>query len=343
MYARPAASLEVSGDDVRIEGAAFHSAALARTLAKAEAHGAILVAVGAGPEVDAATRQLWEEEKPDEYFFLEMYGSAVVEHLTMLAGARLCEWADAEQLAVLPHYSPGYPEWDIGEQRRLLALYGDSLPQTVEALDSGMLRPKKSLLAVFGVTRHVDRVRRLTDLVPCENCSLESCRMRRAPYRRDAMFVPIAREASYGVNRKALRRWAAERLKLEDRQDGGVDAVFRYDGTTCSNMGQPLTFYYGVKLGPREDGYRIQDEWCGPAPGDVGHTFMCKHRTEADKLMAAIAADKPLLGRRLDEVLEWRRDACAAGCYCEPASREHKWGLVLETIHYALAQRENGT
>jgi hypothetical protein len=27
-----------------------------------------------------------------------------------------------------------------------------------------------------------------------------------------------------------------------------------------------------------------------------------------------------------------------AGCYCEPDSRQHKWGLVLETIHYALAR-----
>jgi hypothetical protein len=25
-----------------------------------------------------------------------------------------------------------------------------------------------------------------------------------------------------------------------------------------------------------------------------------------------------------------------AGCYCDAASRQHKWGLVLETIHYAL-------
>jgi len=30
------------------------------------------------------------------------------------------------------------------------------------------------------------------------------------------------------------------------------------------------------------------------------------------------------------------RPASPAGCYCEPASRQHKWGLVLETIHYAL-------
>ena len=56
----------------------------------------------------------------------------------------------------------------------------------LEVLDSGMLRPKKSLLAVFGVTRHVDRVRTLTRAVPCENCRSRRCQYRRAPYRRVA-------------------------------------------------------------------------------------------------------------------------------------------------------------
>ena len=56
-------------------------------------------------------------------------------------------------MAVLPHYSPGYPEWDIAEQPRLLAADQPprrALPVPLEVLDSGMLRPKKSLLAVFG-------------------------------------------------------------------------------------------------------------------------------------------------------------------------------------------------
>jgi hypothetical protein len=243
-------------------------------------------------------------------------------------------------MAVLPHYSPGYPEWDIGEQARLLTLFGDALPQRLATLDSGMLTPKKSLLGVFGLTRATERVRRITDLVPCENCSLGGCEFRRAPYRRELGLTPLVRDANYSVNRKALRRWATERLKLDPRDGGGIDAVFRYDGTTCTNMGRPLVFYYGVRLGPREDGYPIQEQWCGPAPGDTGHTFMCKYRTGPEDLMASIAAERPLLGRRLDEVLTWRRAVCSTGCYCEPASREHKWGLVLETIHYALAERE---
>jgi hypothetical protein len=56
--------------------------------------------------------------------------------------------------------------------------------------------------------------------------------------------------------------------------------------------------------------------------------------------MSAIDNEKPLLGQRLNAVLEWRREPNGAGCYCEPQSRNHKWGLVLETIHYALVQKE---
>jgi hypothetical protein len=56
--------------------------------------------------------------------------------------------------------------------------------------------------------------------------------------------------------------------------------------------------------------------------------------------MGAIEREKPLNGARLDAVLEWEREPSGAGCYCEAQSRDHKWGMVLETIHYALVQRE---
>ena len=95
---------------------------LQNTLQQADADSVILVAVSAGPEVEDEAQRLWQEEKPDEYFFLEIYGSAVVEHLVTMTGARLCAWADGHGMAVLPHYSPGYPEWDIAEQPRLLEL-----------------------------------------------------------------------------------------------------------------------------------------------------------------------------------------------------------------------------
>ncbi len=105
-------------------------------------------------------------------------------------------------------------------------------------------------------------------------------------------------------------------------------------------MGRSFVFHYHVKLGPREEGYPIQEQHCHPAPGDEGHTHMCRYMNNAEHLMVAIEHEKPLLGQKLNDVLAWRRPASGPGCYCEPASRKHKWGLALETIHYALVQRE---
>ncbi len=354
-YARQAENLEVAGDSVRIDGVPFSSKSLRSTLLQAEAHSVILVAVGAGPEAEEEARRRWMDEKPDEYFFLEMFASAVVEHLTTMTGANLCDWAERHEMAVLPHHSPGYPGWDVAEQPRLLDLLErtrrQTLPSRVDVFDSGMLRPKKTQLAVFGVTRHIDHLRRLTELIPCENCSFGPCQYRRAPYRRgagangasrvDALDVEVLdRDAEYSVNTKALRRWAGERLSLHAREDGTIEAQFRYDGTTCTNMGRPLTFLYDVELGPRAEGYPIREQRCSPAPGDSGHTQMCEYLQNADALTKAIHGERPLSGQRLNAVLAWRRTACAAGCYCDPSSRDHKWGLVLETIHYALVQKE---
>jgi hypothetical protein len=349
-YARESDQLRIGDGAIVVEGVRFGSSRLVSTLSEAGADRVVLVAVSAGPELEDEAQIRWRDGKPDEYFFLEVYGSAVVEHLVTVTGARLCAWADGEGAAVLPHYSPGYPEWTIEEQPQLLDLIRAPRAAAVplDVFDSGMLRPKKSLLAVFGVTRHVDRVRPLTELSPCESCSFSPCQYRRAPYGRsrkpsdlpfvaDAEVNPLSADARYSVSIKALQRWRQERLTLERREDGSIQALFRYDGTTCTNMGRPLQFHYHVTLGRREDGYPILEQRCGPAPGDDGHRAMCRYISDRDQVMASIATERPLHGRQLDDVVRWTRPASPAGCYCEAESRQHKWGLVLETIHYSLA------
>lgn len=348
VYARESQALEIDAESINVDGVRFRSDRLRRTLDRAGAHSVVLVAVSAGPEIEQQAHRAWLEERPDEYFFLEMFGSAVVEHLTTMSGARLCSWADGEAMAVLPHYSPGYPEWDIVDQEPLFGLLARGIrPGTLEVLESGMLRPKKSLLGVFGLTRHTDRVSRLSELVPCDNCSFAACQFRRTPYKR-ATFgrssaerpAPATPAPTYGLSTKALKRWAAERLSLNMNGDGQIHAIFRYEGTTCSNMGRPLVFHYRVTLGPREDGYPIREQSCTPAPEDDGYRAMCEYLRDGDQLMAAIAQEQPLIGQPLDAVLSWKRPSIGPGCYCEPEARQHKWGLVLETIHYAISHNQ---
>ena len=330
MYAREASRVELAGGAVHIDGAVFHSRRLRQILDEADAHGAVVAAVSAGPEAEQKAQELWREEKPDEYFFLETFASAVTEHLVTMLGARLCGWAENRGTAILPHDSPGYNGWDVAEQPRLLALANGRLPGSLETLESGALRPKKSLLAVFGVTCKTDSLYRLSAGPACVNCSYHPCRYRRAPYARRAA------SNAYTVNQKALERWATERLRLHRREDGSIEARFHYDGTTCTDMGRPLAFDYAVMLGPKEEGFPIREQHCAPAPGDTGHRAMCQY---AESLMNSIDHENPLAGRPLADVLSWRRPASPAGCYCETASRDHKWGLVLETIHYALCKR----
>jgi hypothetical protein len=363
LYARETGRLELGNGALQIHGREFASKRLHEQLAQAEAAGGVLAVVSAGPECEAMAHQLWQEEKPDEYFFLEIYGSAVVEHLITYAGGRICGWAEPAGMAVLPHYSPGYTGWDVADQVKLFELLrdGQAFPGELQVHTTGMLRPKKSLLALFGLTRRLDLMRSIHDLVPCENCSLPDCGYRRAPYRqalsrledvrqlqtpapaaaaRGLSRSGLDRDAHYSLNLRALRKWSQERLKLTFREDRSLEALFRFEGTTCSNLGHPLEFHYVLQLGPPEQGYRINDAACVPAPGDTGHEKMCAWLEDAQALARSIESEQPLLGRPLNEILTFQRRFSPSGCYCNADSRTHKWGLVLEVIHYALVQRE---
>jgi len=186
--AREVSSVELNDRMARLEEVDFSSKKLREILSEAGAHSALLVAVSAGKECEEHARELWNEGKPDEYFFLETYGSAVVEQLIAVASGRICAWADENKMAALPHFSPGYSGWDIAEQLPLWSLFqknpANTFPAQLEVLDSGMLRPKKSLLAVIGLTRNLEKAQQFRKLIPCENCALPDCQYRRAPYRR---------------------------------------------------------------------------------------------------------------------------------------------------------------
>jgi len=118
VYLREAA-LQNDATGLRLDGVVFNSHRLQEHFRQHEVRGAMLVAVSAGRECEEHARQLWTEGKPDEYFFLEMFGSAVVENLVARTSGRICDLAAHQQLMAVPHYSPGYSGWDVAEQGRL--------------------------------------------------------------------------------------------------------------------------------------------------------------------------------------------------------------------------------
>ena len=309
----------VEGSRVSLEkGTSLHSEILARGLRVTKTRSLVVVGFSAGQAVDEEIERLWAANRPDEAQFLDSYAIAVVEHL------RQAGWQTLNELtghAVLPHFSPGYEGWPLEEQRVLFHLLRDHGPMRL--LESFMLAPAKSMLAVYGIacpkTEHV-----------CQDF-----------WERFAVLAQPVSPAGYSFSAKVLRRWSRHRLSMTTLPDGTIKGVFRIDGSTCANMGLPLALDYEVKLTRGEEGdYIIAGCRCSPAGGDRGHRSTCLHLSDPEGFHRGAAEKPPLIGQALGKALSWKPELSPAGCLCTRASRDHKWSVVLQTLHFALNQDE---
>jgi hypothetical protein len=66
---------------------------------------------------------------------------------------------------------------------------------------------------------------------------------------------------------------------------------------------------------------------------------MCAYIDDDAALMAPLDEYHPLVGRPLREALDWSPPVSPAGCLCSRPSQDHKWRIVLQTIHFALENR----
>ena len=345
-------------------GINLHCSILAQRLTKVRAHALVIIAASAGPEVVAEINQCWETEKPDSSYFLDALSSCVVERMVLSSGIHLCDWAEPLGMAVIPHYSPGYTGWALSDQVLLLDFLKtqQTLGGPLDALESGMLNPRKSQLAVFGLTRYPELLDREPDLCPCVDCSFSPCAYRRMPQRKaEERSVPQALKAmgepvealladitgdsvvaqyAYDYPAKALKRWARECLSLVSQDDGTTLARFRYNGSTCSSQGIPITFEFNVRLGQRTEGYPILHSTCGPPDGDESYRNACAHMMDAEASKERLQTYQPLLGELLDEVLTWEPEFKMSGCACTREDLAHKWRVALQAIHFGIRSRE---
>lgn len=364
VFTRLAESLEIDPGGFSVEGVRFSSDKTVERLRNAKAHSCVLVAVGAGAETEIEAQRRWEMEHPDEYFFLEMYGSAVVEHLLTRESAKICAWADSQGWAALPHYSPGYTGWDLSDQAALFGLVAregaEYLGERLQLLSSGMLRPRKSQIAIIGVTNKNDLPADSGHLIPCEDCAYSPCAFRRAPYKWriyeegvgrngnlpktvvvgetvETSPSPLLREVQYAFSEKVLDRWSRERLEIERAPQGEILARFRYEGSTCNNLGFPIHMEYRIRLSAASEGYRILETECIAAQDDEGFGKTCGYLNNLDAFSAAFEKEHPLVGQSLAEGPDWAPPSSPSGCWCTKTDRDHKWKVVFQTLHYKLA------
>ena len=348
--------LAMEDDRIRLaDGTEFTSRALAEKLRLGQAHCAVAVAVGAGPSVSAQIQRLWDAERPDEAFFLNAAAAAVAEQLLLRARKSICDLAEPTGLAALSQESPGYDGWDLGDQCALLDLLAaqPAWPSAakLDILQSGMLSPEHSQLALFGLGPSAVVQALEPSAIPCVRCSMDPCSHRRMRFAGDipalvdtassvAVETKVAAviENRYAYPDKALRRWSRELLTIDLCGDQSVEATFRPDCKTCSNMGVPFGFVYSIKLGLRRDGYPIRKLSCRPSDSD--YQCMCSCLEDPDGFPQAMISAPGFTGQTLSQTLEWNPLVEPAGCLCRQPSRDHKWKIALQTVHYKLYSDE---
>lgn len=174
--------------------------ALARRLEEVEATNLVVAAVSAGGATDERVDELWRQQRPDEAYFLDRFAAAVVEHLAAWAGRHLRDLARRHGLGLLPGLSPGNEGWDLGQQTVAAGCLdggGTAPPRSFEVLSSGMIRPRSSLLTIFGLTPRLDAAAAAWRQRPCSWCSLTSCGFRRVRVPGDSAPASAAAVMAY--------------------------------------------------------------------------------------------------------------------------------------------------
>ncbi len=313
----------IEGNRVLLEGEdALTSAVLADGFRSVDARKVAVVGVSSGAAVDREIDARFQNDRPAEAMFLNAYAVAAAEHLRARQGRRLRRQSAKSGMTVLPHYSPGYDGWDLDDQATLFAALEEHGPLSL--LPSSGLKPTRSALAIFAITAQA---------IPASELD-------------GFWFHQRSKESSgngagsrnrYSFPEKTLTKWSRERLTIEEQPDGKLIARFRFDGTTCSSLGLPLAFDYSIELsaeGP--DGRLILYSRCRPAVGDSGYRSMCGYLADPDRMTAAFN-EQPLPGRLLNDALGRPDEISASGCLCLESNRNHKWSIVLQTLHYRLA------
>jgi len=303
-----AAGIVLAGEHV------LRSSWLANRLLEARVEALSVVAATAGERVDAEVRRLWSEGRPDESFFLGALAITVAEDLRESAGREVELAAGSSGWKLLPCLGPGHEGWDLADMASLVSALDDRGP--IRVLESGGLVPERSTVVALAWTR-------MHATLPADGSA-------------STQTGGVA-AAGYEFPAKTLEKWSRERLRIERAAGGRLTAHFHFDGKTCSSLSRPLAYEYRLELELEDwNGYRITAASCTPAPGGRGHRFQCEHLSDPEGFSRLTASAPGIAGRTLDEACAAPADVSPSACLCSQANRNHKWWLVVQTVHYAL-------
>jgi hypothetical protein len=138
-------------------------------------HQVAIFLVTIGKYLGETTSQLAKDGLILQATVLDAIGSDAVERLADFAQDRIKEIAEAQGLVTSRRFSPGYCDWNIGQQRMLFyALTGNTLG--IRLTGECLMLPQKSISGIIGIGPSIDNVENYN---PCKTCTKQDCPGRR--------------------------------------------------------------------------------------------------------------------------------------------------------------------
>ncbi|MBA7639225.1 hypothetical protein ES703_46883 [subsurface metagenome] len=165
----------VQGSSVFIDGSiAFQSQVIAQLLE--QCHKAAVFLVTIGNHLEEMAHRLAEDGLILQATVLDAIGSVAVESVANFVHDRVREVANDRGLVISPRFSPGYCDWDIGQQKMVFwAVNGDSIG--IRLTEGQLMIPRKSISGVIGIGLSNSNVEHY---YPCKTCDRRhDCRGRR--------------------------------------------------------------------------------------------------------------------------------------------------------------------
>ena len=164
----------VQGSIAFIEGSViFKSQVIARLLERCEK--VAVFALTIGNHLEKMVCQLARDKFVLQASVLDAIGSVAVEKVADFVQDRISEVAGARGLCTSRRFSPGYCDWNIGQQRMLFwALGGDT--GGIRLNGRCLMIPQKSISGIIGIgscNSNIENYR------PCKTCRKQACPGRR--------------------------------------------------------------------------------------------------------------------------------------------------------------------
>ncbi|MBL7174877.1 MAG: hypothetical protein ISS66_03525 [Desulfobacteraceae bacterium] len=130
-----------------------------------------------GHGVEEKIRTLMGKNNLSEAYILDAMGSVAMESIVEKFHRQMINRYALKDKGITLPFSPGYCDWPLTEQLKLFDLF-DSTDLGVKLNDSCLMKPRKSVSGVFGVTPSHCSIP-FHALNPCTRCAKQDCIARR--------------------------------------------------------------------------------------------------------------------------------------------------------------------